>query len=129
MATAIITDSMKAQAQVLLERSSRWARGTRNSDGQAFVLFTSSRTDRDGNPIYHRTHAAGQGCTCPSWQHRGACSHALACQMDAERRERAASKPRRSYADLYGFCAEQGCQDERIKHSDFCERHALVDAF
>jgi hypothetical protein len=126
MATAVkSTPSMQAHAEVLLERASRWARGIDKSNGQAFVTFTSSRTDREGNPIYHKTHAAGLGCTCPSWLHRGSCSHALACQIDAERQAWQAENdaifagferhdvepvpalpepvaaPRKSYADLF----------------------------
>lgn len=84
-ATTVYTPSMQAQATVLLERASRWARGTRNRDGLPIVLFVSSRTDAAGNPIYWKTRADGLGCDCPSWLYRGACSHALACQMDTQR--------------------------------------------
>lgn len=82
------TSSMHAQAEVLLARASRWAKGVRPSDGLAFYLFASSRTDRAGNPIYHQTHISGESCTCPSHAYRGACSHALAARMNAERQAR-----------------------------------------
>jgi hypothetical protein len=86
MATQMVpTASQEAYASVLLARSARWARGYRNSDGLQFVLFTSSRTLRDGTPIYHMTAVDGSGCTCDGYRFRGACSHALACKMDAER--------------------------------------------
>lgn len=124
------TSSMHAQAEVLLARASRWARGERNKDGMAFFLFSSSRTTKDGTPIYHKTRADGGWCSCPSFEYRQACSHALAAQMNAERQARhdaesdalfagytkhvvkaapvalAPTKPTprfsRGYADLYG---------------------------
>lgn len=81
----IATPSMRAHAEVLVERSSRWARGFDHMTGHRFVMFVSSRTDKDGKPIYHKTRADGLGCTCESWLYRSACSHALACQWDTER--------------------------------------------
>ena len=77
---------MRAQAEVLVSRASKWARGTRKRDGVEFVTFLSSRTTADGQPIYYYCRADSQGCTCPSWNYRGSCSHALACQMDREQR-------------------------------------------
>jgi hypothetical protein len=78
------TPSMQAHASVLLSRAHKWARGFDNKRGVPIYLFASSRTDKDGNPIYHRTHHAGDGCTCPSYLYRGICSHALAAQQRAE---------------------------------------------
>jgi hypothetical protein len=97
----IITDSMRAYARVLLSKSDRWARGVDHQRGVAFVMFASSRTDREGRPMYHRTGRDGSICTCPGFLHRGICSHALAVRTEAEEaRERAATR-RPRYEDLW----------------------------
>lgn len=96
MATAIVTDTMRQHADVLLARADRWARGRRNRDGLEFVLFASSRTLADGTPIYNMTRSDARGCTCKSWLYRSACSHALAVQTFNERKvqiERQAVQP------------------------------------
>ena len=131
MATAVYTDSMKAQAQALLSRSHHWARGKRNSDDLEVVLFLSSQTTPDGLPIHYMTRLDGKGCTCRSWLFRSACSHALACQMVSERQARAEadSKPRKSYNQLFGVCEARGCDEDRAKGEDFCEKHVLCEAF
>jgi len=61
MATTMVTDSMRAYAQVLLSKSSKWARGIDHERGVAFVMFTSSRVDKDGKPIYHRRAVMAMG--------------------------------------------------------------------
>jgi hypothetical protein len=101
MATTLVTPSMQAHADVLLHRSERWARGVDNEKGVAFFLFVSSRTDREGRPIYHKTTRDGSGCTCPSYYHRGICAHALAAQRAAERARAQAAKPSKRYEDLW----------------------------
>jgi hypothetical protein len=101
MATNMVTDSMRAHAEVLLERSDRWARGVRNSDGRAFVLFTSSRQGKDGRPVLYYTAPDGSACTCPSYYHRGACSHAEACRLDAEAAREKVARKRPSYSELF----------------------------
>jgi hypothetical protein len=99
MATQMVpTASQEAYASVLLARSARWARGYRNSDGLQFVLFASSRTLRDGTPIYHMT--SQEACTCPGFQYRGACSHQLAVAREAERAREQVTR-RATYEELY----------------------------
>jgi hypothetical protein len=101
MATQMIpTASQDAYASVLLARSARWARGYDRRTGRQFVMFTSSRTDGDGRPIYHRTAVDGSGCTCNGYRFRGACSHALACRLDAERAREQVTR-RATYDELY----------------------------
>lgn len=97
----MVTDSMRAQAQVLLSRSHKWARGYDTRNGRQFVIFTSSRQQPDGRPVLYYTGIAGDGCTCKSYLYRGACSHAEACRLEAERaREVAARKPKATYDQL-----------------------------
>jgi hypothetical protein len=102
MAQAVYTSSQEAYASVLLARSARWARGYRNSDGLQFVLFASSRRMRDGAPIYHMTAVDGSGCTCDGYRFRGACSHALACRLDAERAREQVAR-RATYEELFAL--------------------------
>jgi hypothetical protein len=108
MARAEVTASMTAHAQVLLERSSRWARGYDTRNGRQFVVFTSSRS-RDGQPVLYYTGAAGDGCTCKGFLYRGACSHAEACRIEAEQaREAVGSKPRAKLEDLLDAWIDEG---------------------
>jgi hypothetical protein len=95
------TTAMEAHAQVLLARSHKWAEGTEVETGRAFYLFASSRTDPEGRPMYHRTARDGSACTCPSYYHRGACSHAEACRLAAERAREAVGPKRASYSELF----------------------------
>lgn len=88
MAQTQYTDSQRARAAALLEQVQTWTRGRRKRDGRAFVLFASSKP---GHAYY--TAVDGSACTCQGYFHRGACSHALACQLDtAQARERAARR-------------------------------------
>jgi hypothetical protein len=97
----IVTDSMRAYARVLLSKSPKWARGVDREKGVAFVMFTSSRTDKDGKPTYHKTRCDGNGCTCRGYLYRGVCSHALACRWEAaEARESFALI--KTYDEVYG---------------------------
>src|SRR6187551_1981426 len=78
MAQAIVTQSMQAKASVLLAHADRWSRGTRNEDGAPFYLFSGSK-----GATYV---TSANGCSCPSFTHRGACSHHAAVrqhQVDA----------------------------------------------
>lgn len=100
MATAEITASMRAHAQVLLERSEKWARGYDTRNGRQFVVFTSSRS-KDGQPVLYYTGAAGDGCTCPSFLYRSACSHAEACRLEAEKARSAVGPKRASYEEIF----------------------------
>ena len=77
MAQAIVTQSMQARADDLLSHADRWSRGTRNEDGQPFFLFSGSK-----GATYM---ASERGCSCPSYLHRGACSHHVAvCRFEHE---------------------------------------------
>lgn len=100
MTSAIVTDSMRAYARVLLSKSAKWAQGFDKQRGIAYVSFVSSRTDRDGNPIYHKTCRDGSGCTCPGYLHRGICSHALACQWEADEARERMTRRRPTYDEL-----------------------------
>lgn len=99
-----ITPYMREQASVLLARSARWSRGTaRTTDGMLVnvVTFASSRQRPDGKTVTYVTRVDGACCSCPGFVARQACSHALACKIEAERaREAAARKPRVSYDEL-----------------------------
>jgi uncharacterized Zn finger protein len=58
------------------------------------VTFASSRQGKDGRTVTYLTRVDGACCDCPGFQARQACSHSVACKMDAERaRESAARKP------------------------------------
>jgi hypothetical protein len=97
----MVTDSMRAYARVLLSKSPKWARGVDHEKGVAFVMFTSSRVDKDGKPIYHKTRCDGAFCNCPGFYHRGVCSHALACRWEAEQAREDFARPT-VYESLYG---------------------------
>lgn len=103
MATkAVYTQSMQAKASVLVEQAITWTRATRKSDGLAFVIFPSSKP---GKAWY----ATEYGCNCPSYTHRGACSHQLAVKTEAEQaRERAAVKPRTTLEALMDKQLDEG---------------------
>lgn len=101
MAAPVYTPSMEAKAAILLEQAQTWARGVRNSDGLAFVVFTSSKPQT----IYYTTESA---CSCPSFFHRGACSHQLAVKREAEAARAAVGPRRATYAELM---AAQGLVD------------------
>lgn len=98
-----ITPNMLEQAEILLARSAFWTRGTaRTADGLTVgvVTFNSSRQAKDGQTVTYLTRCDGAVCSCPGFQVRQACSHAVAARMDAERaREAAVRKPR--YEDLF----------------------------
>jgi hypothetical protein len=99
MATNSIT-AMDAYMQVLLSRSHKWARGHDFTRDLPFVMFASSRLDKDGKPIYYKTRADGRpGCTCLGYLHRGVCSHSKAvCEQFKREQEEVAH--RRAYRDL-----------------------------
>jgi hypothetical protein len=92
-----VTRGMILQARILLARSAFWTRGTaRTTDGALVnvVTFASSRQGKDGRTVTYLTRVDGACCDCPGFQARQACSHSVACKMDAERaRESAARKP------------------------------------
>ena len=96
----MVTPTMKAHAEVLLARSARWARGIDKRRNVAFVTFTSSKLDRDGNPILYYTRCDGGACTCHSYRHRGMCCHAEACRLEAEAAREAACRPRTMLDEL-----------------------------
>lgn len=81
MATMMIaTPSMQAQAEVLVARSAKWAKGTR-ADGLEFYLFASSRTLADGTPIMNMCRRDGVACSCPGFLYHHLCSHVVAVRM------------------------------------------------
>lgn len=81
MATQMIaTPSMQAQAEVLMARSTKWAKGTR-ADGLEFYLFASSRTLADGTPIMNMTRRDGVACSCSGFLYRHLCSHVVAVRI------------------------------------------------
>lgn len=65
-------------------------------------------------------------CSCPDYK-RAVCKHIRAVIRFTE--QRPARPVRQGYASVMGFCAERGCQEDRVKGDDYCERHQLVDAF
>lgn len=87
--------------------------------GSTFYAVPSSSKDEASYIANHVT------CSCPDYK-RATCKHIRAVILFTEQAVRPA---RQGYASLYNFCAESGCQDERVKYSDFCDRHALVDAY
>jgi hypothetical protein len=106
--TNMVTDSMRAHAEVLLERSDRWARGYDTRNGRAFVIFTSSKIGQDGQPILYYARPDGSGCTCKGYLWRGVCSHSEACRLDAEAAREKVARKRPSYRELM---AAQGLVD------------------
>jgi hypothetical protein len=71
---------MQAAAEMLASYSDRWAHGTRNADGQPFVLFAGSK-----GAVYYTSE---RGCSCPGYRFRGICSHRLALELQDEREAR-----------------------------------------
>lgn len=100
-----ISKTMIAQAEILLARSAHWSRGTaRTEDGLTVgvVAFSSSRQAKDGRTVTYLTRCDGAACSCPGFQVRQACSHAVATRMESERaREAAARKPLDRYRELF----------------------------
>lgn len=92
-----ISAAMVAHAETLLAHSAHWSRGTaQTTDGRTVnvVAFASSRHGVAGKTVVYLTRCDGEACSCKGFQVRQACSHAVACKMDAERaREAAARKP------------------------------------
>jgi hypothetical protein len=80
MAQAQGTTAMQAAAEMLASYSDRWAHGTRNADGQPFVLFAGSK-----GAVYYTSE---RGCSCPGYRFRGICSHRLALELQDEREAR-----------------------------------------
>jgi hypothetical protein len=93
MATNMVTDSMRAHADMLLSRSHLWTRAVRKRDGLALVIFPSSRT---GTSYY----SAESGCTCRGFLYRGICAHVVAIRDEAEAAHEAVG-PRTRYEDLF----------------------------
>lgn len=116
MIDRMVTPYMLRQAEILLARSSRWSRGwATTGDGQTVnvVSFLSSRTKRlpDGSeqPVVYFTRVDGACCSCPGFKSRQACSHAVACKMEAEQaRDRAAVKPRTKLDELVDAWLDEG---------------------
>lgn len=93
--------AMEAHAEVLLERSDKWATGTLNETGLTFYLFTSSRLGPDGQPILYHTIRDGSFCDCKGFEYRRQCSHSLAAKRATEAaREAVVRKPVRRYSEL-----------------------------
>lgn len=88
------TPSMQANAERLVSMAHTWTRATRKRDRMAFVIFPSSKPGR----AYYSNERA---CTCPSYTHRLACSHVLACRLEAEEAREQATRPRVPYAVLF----------------------------
>lgn len=87
MINRFITPYMRQQADVLLARSSRWSRGYAQTPEGAtvnIVTFASSRQRPDGRTVMYMTRVDGACCSCPGFVARQACSHALACKLEAE---------------------------------------------
>lgn len=125
-ATAKPTTAMQAHAQVLLERAATWARGERK-DGLRFYLFASSRTLADGTPIYHMTRAdALAACTCPSWLHRGQCSHVEAVRLFNARQQQSST----TWRECSRRCGELLPPEHLGKICDHCWQKArrLLDS-
>lgn len=131
MATAMVTDTIRQHANVLLASANKWARGRRNRDGMEFFLFASSRTLADGTPIMNMVRTDGIACTCPGHRHRDICAHVVAVREYNERQARAltANRARPRYTDLFGVCEVRGCDDDRERGELFCVAHRLNDIF
>jgi hypothetical protein len=114
MATAPTT-AMQARASDLLSHADRWARGIRNEDGQPFVLFTGSK-----GAVYF---CSEQGCTCPSFRHRGACSHHVAVQQHVAD-ARVESETETALADLVS-CRSCGDRTRGERYCTPCRRRLL----
>jgi len=124
VAVCIVSPATRRRADQLLQHAERWARGTRKSDGLAFVTFTSS--SKSGGLYF----ASVAGCSCPGYLHRGVCCHQLAVAEDADRRarqvasvihERTRPTPRLTYEDLVPACAG-GCGDVVERRGERCYR-------
>lgn len=98
MASPVYTSAMEARAASLLETAQTWTWGRRKADGVQFVLFSSSRP---GHAYY--TRSDGQGCTCPSYAYRGACSHSLACRRNLEQIRVRYARPIKTYEEMFGL--------------------------
>lgn len=97
-----ITPSMQARAAVLLAEQSAWLRGRSLVTGESFWIVP-------GRTGAHYT--TSSGCTCKSFQHRGACSHVVAVQLHEQAVQvpvEPRPKPKASYSDLFPAC---GCGD------------------
>lgn len=93
-APAVYSESQRARAAALVETAKTWTRGTRKRDGLAFVLFPSSKPEQ----AYYTTETA---CTCKGFLHRGACSHVLAVQTEAQQARELMTRRRPTLDELY----------------------------
>lgn len=98
----VYTPSMLASALQRFSESDRWVRVRARSKTHPsktmfqVVLFESSKKDKDGRPLTHRT--TEQDCTCEGFTyHRGVCAHWLALQLDIQQaRRKAERRPRQN---------------------------------
>lgn len=94
MATGIVTDSMRASAQVLLSRSAVWSKGTRNRDDLNVFVFSSSKPG-----VVYFTNPIDGTCNCPGYRNRLVCSHAVAVRLQGDAGHRS---NREMYTELFG---------------------------
>lgn len=97
MAMQMVSPNVQRKANELLERSDKWATGSRKRDGLAFIVFASQSTPG----VYYYTGMSGDFCTCPAARlsRSGMCCHRVAAA--AAQRE-AQEQPYRTYRDLFG---------------------------
>lgn len=76
---------------------------------------------RDGRLVTHYL-TNNLTCDCPDYQQRGyVCKHVRAVILYEA--ELAASKPGRSYRELFGVCDDRSCDEDRLTNSRYCGRH------
>lgn len=100
MATAMVTDTMAAQAQTLLMRAARWPKAFDRNGVLIGYSFRSSRTLADGTPVYHLTRISPTiSCSCEGYRHRSVCSHSEAVRQHEDRHARTVEAARARYAE------------------------------
>ena len=110
MATAMVTDTMAAQAQVLLARSARWLKAYEHGAHVGYS-FPSSRTLPDGTPVYHLTRISPLMCSCPGHRNRGVCSHSHAVAQHQRTVEAAQARyQQQATATTWRRCVRPWCE-------------------
>lgn len=92
----VFTPSMLASALKHYEEREAWTRlrvHVRGKTMMAVVVFQSSKKDKEGRPLVHRTRE--DFCSCPGFgYHRGVCAHWIALRMEIEQARRLAGMRR-----------------------------------
>jgi len=134
MASSMVTPAMQAKALKLAEQFPLFSRGRSKRNGREFVVVPG--TERG---TAHWTAVDGLACTCKGFQRRNICTHALTAQIVAERtaetvepapevKQAEASKPRRTYADLFPLCDVAGCREDALRSGRCLDHRTAVAA-